>query len=332
MSRRLARDLGVGVAAGTISGIVANQIPQNQRSSRGKLKRIVGEDTIKKSPWAEVGRGAVLSTPKYHPAWLANSVVNHPGATATFAAGAGGAAGQAKTFDEHRTPKQKRNANVVAGASVGAATGLGADRATFYALKHEYKKKKYTAGQNGRSAKREIKAVKDAAQQAHPHSPRGQEHYKNANWPKHFKDAKLRRIAATRTGGKNAAVLAGVGAAVGTAAAIHHNKKVSKAMTVSAFGVDHGYEISKSKKNPQPPASVGRVVTGTMFPGIHGAIAGKKGSKLKAAGTEFGLGTAGMVAGALTHNARVAELGSYAGSAGGTAISQRKGWYKKQTR
>lgn len=62
-------------------------------------------------------------------------------------------------------------------------------------------------------------------------------------------------------------------------------------MSYSAFGVEHGYEISKAAKKKQTkkqPASVGRLVAGGLFPGFHAAAAGKPGHKLPAAGWELG--------------------------------------------
>jgi len=113
---------------------------------------------------------------------------------------------------------------------------------------------------------------------------------------------------------------------------------------ISAFGVEHSDSISKKEEKK---ASTGRQFTTWLAPGIHGGVAGKKGRKLRAAGTEIGATGVGMVGGSiagalpgiLTHNPKAATLGSsvganvgYAGGAyGATNHNQRKGNYKKQS-
>lgn len=124
---------------------------------------------------------------------------------------------------------------------------------------------------------------------------------------------------------------------------------------ISAFGVDHG-EISKAAgttKSPDQPskgrASFGRHATAQLVPTFHGAVAGRKGKKLKAAGTELGSGTAGGFAGGLIGagigaavsrgNSTGAKVGSALGGMTGarTALgfgvnhANKKGYYKKQT-
>jgi hypothetical protein len=66
----------------------------------------------------------------------------------------------------------------------------------------------------------------------------------------------------------------------------------------------------------RPNATPGRYVTGALFPGVHGAVAGKKGHKLKAAGLEVGGGM----------------LVPTVGSAAATHYGQKSGWYKKQVK
>lgn len=70
--------------------------------------------------------------------------------------------------------------------------------------------------------------------------------------------------------------------------------------------------IAKAKKPDNP--SAGRVVTGALLPVWHGAVAGKPGHKLKAAGYELG-GT---------------MIGAQPGAAVGTFAAHRAGHYKKQ--
>lgn len=62
--------------------------------------------------------------------------------------------------------------------------------------------------------------------------------------------------------------------------------------------------------------SAGRVATGAMLPGLHGAVAGKPGHKLKAAGTEV---------------ASAAVL-PVVGTAAGTYAAGKMGWYKPQAK
>lgn len=87
-------------------------------------------------------------------------------------------------------------------------------------------------------------------------------------------------------------------------------------MPVNAFGISKGFlndqDKEKIKRTITPKASVSRLATGTFAPGIHGAVAGKKGKKLKAVGHELVGATAGGVGGAV-----------------GTEIAHRKGYYKK---
>lgn len=120
---------------------------------------------------------------------------------------------------------------------------------------------------------------------------------------------------------------------------------------ISYWGVDHGDEISKADnkygKNKAP--SGGRRVTTALFPGWHGAVAGKKGKKLRSAGTELagyyggalGGGVAGGAAGAVLSrgNAAGAQIGSsvgqLAGGLTGTQLGlnriQRKGYLKRES-
>lgn len=101
---------------------------------------------------------------------------------------------------------------------------------------------------------------------------------------------------------------------------------------VSVWGVNHGDEVAKADTK-QKEATPGRYATGMVFPGFHGAVAGRKGKKLRAAGNEFGLATVGGIAGAgLTRGSHLGTTaGQYLGAAGGVHRSQRKGYYKPQS-
>lgn len=82
------------------------------------------------------------------------------------------------------------------------------------------------------------------------------------------------------------AAIAGVLGAGVLATGIHErNKFKSKQKVGKAMTSGHeAFEISKRTRD----TSLGRDVTGALFPGIHGAIAGKPGHKVKAAAYELG--------------------------------------------
>lgn len=91
-------------------------------------------------------------------------------------------------------------------------------------------------------------------------------------------------------------------------------------------------------------ASTGRLALGTAFPGYHGAVAGRKGRKLRAAGNEVGGAYAGaapgygiMAAGLKRGSGRTVAAGygatiagSAAGANAGTRRAQRKGHFKSE--
>jgi hypothetical protein len=120
---------------------------------------------------------------------------------------------------------------------------------------------------------------------------------------------------------------------------------------ISAFGVDHG-GISKAddKYGGHGAPSTGRRATAHFFPGWHGAIAGKKGKKLRSAGTQVGSAVAGAGLGqiggaalgaAVTRGRSTgaahtgATLGGLGGAVSGSQLSvnrlQRKGYLKKES-
>lgn len=104
-------------------------------------------------------------------------------------------------------------------------------------------------------------------------------------------------------------------------------------MSVNAFGIDHSGGISKADD-----PSTGRQATTAAAPGWHGAVAGKKGKKLAAAGSEIGHNYAGQLAGAvagsaLTRGSRGGMMlggaaGGIAGSVRAAHTNQAKGRYK----
>ena len=98
----------------------------------------------------------------------------------------------------------------------------------------------------------------------------------------------------------------------------YDGRGLRKSMGISAFGVEHG-EVYKAAEHwtKGSNASAGRLAAGALVPGIHGAVAGKKGKKLKAAGHEFAPAVA-------TGTLGIPLLGGLAG----TNAAQNKGYYK----
>lgn len=87
----------------------------------------------------------------------------------------------------------------------------------------------------------------------------------------------------------------------------------------------------KVSKADEPKASAGRYATGAVFPIIHGAVAGKKGRKLRAIANTTGGGLAGGALGTVIAGPRGGAVGSLAGAAAGVHRAQGKGHYKKQS-
>lgn len=99
----------------------------------------------------------------------------------------------------------------------------------------------------------------------------------------HYGGGRTAMKAAERAGHVNAGVGAALGAGVIGAGILEHRAEQKKRMAKAVDGHD-AFEISKRNRN----TSLGRDVTGAMFPGIHGAVAGKPGHKVKAAAYELG--------------------------------------------
>lgn len=79
------------------------------------------------------------------------------------------------------------------------------------------------------------------------------------------------------------------------------------------------FEVAKQDSSSP---STGRLVAGGVFPGFHGAVAGKKGKKLEAAGHE--------VVPSLVGGAVLGPPGSIAGGMIGTSMAHKKGYYQPQ--
>jgi hypothetical protein len=117
---------------------------------------------------------------------------------------------------------------------------------------------------------------------------------------------------------------------------------------ISYWGVDHGDEISKADKyNGHGKPSAGRRTMAYVGQPFHGAVAGKRGKKLRATGNEYGgfaLGsvggsTLGATLGAATGKPAIAGAastigglaGGIAGNQAGLNRNQRKGYLKKES-
>ena len=101
--------------------------------------------------------------------------------------------------------------------------------------------------------------------------------------------------------------------------------------------------VSKAEEK-QPKASQGRMAAGMVFPGAHGAIAGKKGRKLRAAASEYvpavALGAPGMAGSMMAARAGKPGLaaaaqaagyaGNYLGAGLGVRHAQARGHYKPE--
>lgn len=284
-----------------------------------------------------------------------------------------------KTIDQRETA-QRRNrrhaAQVTAAGSIAAGTGLaamGSDRKTAAQVNNMYSRGVWTYKQSKLNrmdpsiwhTKRKVKNGEEVFISREPQGKYGASAGAAV-------DAVKRAWREPAPRGKLAlgAVIGGVGAgAAATAVAGSRNKyhqhkinqrrranhKKRTVMAKSAFGVEHGDSISKAaptKPKTQKPASAGRQAAGTLFPGWHGAFAGKKGHKLRAAGNELGgriggalvgqAAAAPLVAGGLAHATRPAGMAALAGGTGisvastlyggvkGTQRAQRMGHYKPE--
>lgn len=135
-------------------------------------------------------------------------------------------------------------------------------------------------------------------------------------------------------------------AAIQSQEAKRSREKVKKNMTTSAWGIDHGTEISKAEKKDKYQSqrrvntALGALpIGGTVAPAIHSGVKAKKGRKAGAAAvsgvSSLSGGLIGGVAGsALTRGSKGGmALGGMAGSAAGANIGHRAnemdGRYKK---
>lgn len=119
---------------------------------------------------------------------------------------------------------------------------------------------------------------------------------------------------------------------------------------ISAFGVEHGDQVSKLDWGGKKPSAGRRVLASAPYTGlVHPFVAGKSGKKLRAGGNQLGGGLAGGMGGSLAGSilggvagrgspaARGlgASLGSVGGLVGGSqaglARNTRKGYLKRES-
>lgn len=141
--------------------------------------------------------------------------------------------------------------------------------------------------------------------------------------------------------GKGTLGAAGAGGVGGGATSIIRNRQQSQVakreivMTTSAWGVEHGEDIAKAwdKTSGEKQSMTRAAVAGLAMPGLHGAMAGRKGKKLRSFGSELGGATvgaaggrvAGMAAGALTRSPEAVKAGGVWGSAAGGTVGTALG-------
>lgn len=152
---------------------------------------------------------------------------------------------------------------------------------------------------------------------------------------------------------KIAAGVAGGAAAIGgTAYLLHRSKKRKEATVTKALYDPFSEQMVVVEKLDNRKTNSNRMALGLAFPGVHGAIAGRKGKKLRSGGRELGeaLGggfvgrevgaAAGIGAAALTRRPAHAfqaaragmivggNVGGYGGAYHATRSLDRKGYYK----
>jgi hypothetical protein len=87
--------------------------------------------------------------------------------------------------------------------------------------------------------------------------------------------------------------------------------------------------FTQPQKNTTKP-SAGRVASGALLSPFHGLVAGKKGHKLQAGGSELLGGAAGSIAAGAATRGRASSLGGITGAGLGTLYAHHKGYLKPQ--
>ena len=151
------------------------------------------------------------------------------------------------------------------------------------------------------------------------------------HYPKTLPGGRMKRVLSHTHTGKSGglATLGIIGA--GATGAVHVNRQRKKDQMsksyepgVSAFGVDHGL-VEKFDYGSNKEPSGGRKVAAGAFGGWHGAVAGKKGKKLRAAGNQAGMTVGGSLAGGLGGAALGAAPGLIARKPGAAQVGALAG-------
>lgn len=140
-------------------------------------------------------------------------------------------------------------------------------------------------------------------------------------------------------------IAAGVAGAAGAGGLVYDRKR-RRARVSKLYNPFDGEMVDFGKAEEKP--SRGRVATGALVPTYHGAVAGRKGRKVRAAGREYVESNGGALAGQLVGlraGSRIKSvpgkvaafvgggmLGGAAGGAHAVYANQRKGYYKPEVR
>lgn len=264
-----------------------------------------------------------------------------------------------KTIDQRERAQRQNRKHAANAAGLGSAAAFGG--AYYGLLSRDVADQANRATRDAKSAhvaRREVEAISSGATRIKSKGNVGDA----ARGTKAFfagkGKGKLRAVTGLVAGGIGTGVAAN--AAAGARNSYHQHKINERrraaegkraAVAKNAFGVEDSISKRNDPGKSKGSASGGRRVTAQLFPGFHGAAAGRKGTKLKAVGHELagniGGGIAGGGAGALAGAALGATrgkasagmdagkaVGSLAGGIAGTDIAvqsaNRKGYYKKQ--
>lgn len=376
--RKVMRRAGAG--AGLSAGLAATVVARNPNALKGAERTVKATgNTFKISRKTGMGvkdsakgAGRSLRSQVTAPGSSGGNAVLAGAAGVGAAGAAGGAAKGQHTYQQHKINSRRRdNAKKVSkmdsdpfGISKASTAGLRTPSIT--SMKKPFPKKQAALAGGGAAAvgggvlvarkKRESveKGLGDASKKITAAARRSGQAAKkgytaagnqssNANSGSYVAGAAARKLRAP-------AALAGAGGAgyevsqrkenrIYKGAAMHDDTNLDLTLGMRPALVEY---ISKADPaNPQPKASAGRLVAGGAFGGLHGAVAGKKGKKLRAtgnaAGGALGGGIVGGGAAALATRGRslgAMQLGQSAGAVSGaiagTRRNQRKGYLKPQ--
>lgn len=115
-------------------------------------------------------------------------------------------------------------------------------------------------------------------------------------------------------------IAAGVATAAGGGGLVYDARRRKRAR-VSKFYNPFTQETVEVSKADDQTSSTGRKVTAGVFPGLHGAVAGRSGKKLRSTSRELGESYAGALPGTVA-GAVAARRGNVKGMLGGVALQQ----------